>query len=78
METRLRNLGVLQFMLLLQELHKRGYERLRWFSYMAPNGCAMRCHITTANNIIRNEFINNLHKTHGIYLQVMRTMEKTT
>ena len=57
METRLRNLGVLQLMLLLQELHKRGYERLRWFSYMAPNGCAMRCHITTANNIMRNEFI---------------------
>ncbi len=62
METRLRNLGVLQFMLLLQELHKRGYERLRWFSYMAPNGCAMRCHITTENNIIRNEFIKDLHK----------------
>ena len=39
-----------------------GYERLRWFSYMAPNGCAMRCHITTANNIMRNEFIINLHK----------------
>lgn len=62
METNLRQLGVLQLMLLLQSLHKMGYERLRWFSYMAPNGCAMRCHITTANNIIRNEFINNLHK----------------
>ena len=62
METNLRPLGVLQLMLLLQSLHKMGYERLRWFSYMAPNGCAMRCHITTANNIMRNEFIINLHK----------------
>lgn len=78
METNLRQLGVLQLMLLLQSLHKMGYERLRWFSYMAPNGCAMRCHITTANNIMRNEFIINFQKKHGIYLQVMRIMEKTT
>ena len=62
METNLRQLGVLQLMLLLQSLHKMGYERLRWFSYMAPNGCAMRCHITTANNIMRNEFIINFQK----------------
>lgn len=62
METNLRQLGVLQFMLLLQRLHKMGYERLRWFSYMAPMGGSLRCHITTINNIIRNEFIKDLHK----------------
>ena len=62
MVTRLRRLGVLQLMLLLQELHEKGYEKLRWFSYISPNGCAMRCHVTTENNIIRNEFIQKLDK----------------
>lgn len=41
----------LDIMLMLDKLHKMGYERLRWFSYMAPNGCALRCHITLATNI---------------------------
>lgn len=38
-------------MLMLDKLHRLGYEKLRWLSYMAPNGCALRCHITTADNI---------------------------
>lgn len=25
--------------------------KLRWFSYVAPNGCALRCHITLETNI---------------------------
>ena len=43
--------GVLQYMLVPQELHKQGYQKLRWFSYMSPNGCAMRCHFTMQDNI---------------------------
>lgn len=44
-------LGVLEAMRLLQELHREGYQKLRWFSYMSPNGCCLRCHITTEDNI---------------------------
>lgn len=47
----LHNASGLDLMLMLDKLHKLGYEKLRWFSYMAPNGCALRCHITTADNI---------------------------
>ena len=43
--------GVVQYMLILQELHKQGYQKLRWFSYWAPNGCCLRCHFTTQDNI---------------------------
>lgn len=46
-----KHLGALEFMLILQELHRRGYQKLRWYSYMSPNGVALRCHITTADNI---------------------------
>ena len=48
------SLGVLQYMLMLQELHRRGFQKLRWMSYMSPNGCAMRCHITTEDNLWDN------------------------
>ncbi len=43
--------GVLQYMLVLQELHRQGYEKLRWFSYWSPNGCCLRCFFTTQDNI---------------------------
>lgn len=44
-------LGVVQYMLILQELHKQGYQKLRWFSYWAPSGCCLRCHFTMQDNI---------------------------
>lgn len=45
-------IGVLEAMLLLQELHRQGYQKLRWYSYMAPNGLHLRCHITTEDNLM--------------------------
>ena len=56
------NLGVLQYMLMLQELHRRGFQKLRWMSYMSPNGCAMRCHITTEDKLWDNVEIKHLSK----------------
>lgn len=56
----LRDLGIIEFMQLLQELHKLGYQKLRWFSYVSPNGCALRCHITTQDNIFANREIIHL------------------
>lgn len=53
----LQEMGALQVMQMLKELHKRGYQKLRWFSYMSPNGCALRCHITTQDNICMNREI---------------------
>lgn len=51
------NLGIIELMQLLQELHQIGYQNLRWFSYVSPNGCALRCHITTQDNIFANREI---------------------
>jgi exodeoxyribonuclease-3 len=45
------NAGALDFMLMLDELHKRGYGKLRWYSVTSPNGCALRCFISTQDNI---------------------------
>lgn len=70
------NFGVLQYMLVLQELHKQGYQKLRWFSYMAPNGCAMRCHITTQGNIYRNLEIKQLDKEHAWYVSTSQADSK--
>ncbi|MEE0978695.1 MAG: exodeoxyribonuclease III [Muribaculaceae bacterium] len=55
----LHNASVLDLMMMLDKLHRKGYEKLRWFSYMSPNGCALRCHITTADNIVCNRDIEN-------------------
>jgi hypothetical protein len=44
---------------LVQELHLRGYQRLRIVPYMAPSGAYWRCTITPASNILR---------THGALL----------
>ncbi|MCH5222935.1 MAG: HIRAN domain-containing protein [Muribaculaceae bacterium] len=48
-------IGVVEAMMLLQELHQQGYQKLRWYSYMAPNGLFLRCHITTEDNLQYNE-----------------------
>ena len=57
--------GVVQYMLILQELHKQGYQKLRWFSYWAPNGCCLRCHFTMQNNISFNREIKRLNKEYA-------------
>lgn len=48
-------IGVVEAMMLLQELHQQGYQKLRWYSYVAPNGLFLRCHITTEDNLQYNE-----------------------
>lgn len=47
----LQDASGLDLMLMLDKLHRMGYEKLRWFSYMAPNGYTLRCHVTIATNI---------------------------
>lgn len=53
----LHNLGAYELMQILHELHKSGYQKLRWISYMSPNGCCLRCHITTQDHICANREI---------------------
>ncbi len=50
-------LGVYELMKILHELHKLGYQKLRWMSYMAPSGLSLRCHITTQDHICANREI---------------------
>ncbi|MDE6268397.1 MAG: endonuclease/exonuclease/phosphatase family protein [Muribaculaceae bacterium] len=50
-------LGVYELMKILHELHKLGYQKLRWMSYMAPSGLSLRCHITTQDHICINREI---------------------
>lgn len=38
-------LGARDVILLLEELHRRGYERMRFFGYLSPNGMAYRVHL---------------------------------
>lgn len=54
MECDIHNLGVYELMQILHELHKLGYQKLRWMSYMSPNGFYLRCHITTQDHICAN------------------------
>lgn len=56
------NLGAYELMLILHELHELGYQKLRWLSYMAPNGCALRCLITIQDNIGANRDVMSLNK----------------
>lgn len=35
-DSKLKNLGAFELMQILHELHKLGYQKLRWMSYMAP------------------------------------------
>ena len=51
------NLGVYELMKILHELHKLGYQKLRWMSYIAPSGLCLRCHITTQDHICANREI---------------------
>ncbi|MDE6648949.1 MAG: hypothetical protein K2K45_03365 [Muribaculaceae bacterium] len=51
MSQHLHSLGVYELMKVLHELHKLGYQKLRWMSYMAPSGLSLRCHITTQDHI---------------------------
>lgn len=53
----LHNLGAYELMQILHELHKSGYQKLRWMSYMAPTGLSLRCHITTQDHICVNREI---------------------
>ena len=50
-------LGVYELMKILHELHKLGYQKLRWMSYMASSGLSLRCHITTQDHICANREI---------------------
>lgn len=53
-ESKLKNLGAYELMQILHELHKLGYQKLRWMSYMAPSGLSLHCHITTQDHICAN------------------------
>lgn len=57
MKCDLHNLGAYELMQILHELHKLGYQKLRWMSYMAPTGLSLRCHITTQDHICANREI---------------------
>lgn len=56
-EVNLHDLGAYELMQVLHELHGMGYQRLRWMSYMSPNGGALRCHITIQDNLCGNSEI---------------------
>ena len=56
--TNLNNLGVLELMQILHELHKLGYQKLRWISCWSPNGFYLRCFITTQDHIILNRNVD--------------------
>lgn len=55
--SRLQTLGAYELMKILHELHKSGYQKLRWMSYMASTGLSLRCHITTQDHICANREI---------------------
>lgn len=50
-------IGIYELMQILHELHKLGYQKLRWMSYMSPTGLSLRCHITTQDHICANREI---------------------
>ncbi len=56
-DSKLKSLGAYELMKILHELHKLGYQKLRWMSYMAPTGLSLRCHITTQDHICANQEI---------------------
>ena len=51
------NLGAYELMQILHELHKLGYQKFSWMSYIAPSGLSLRCHITTQDHICANREI---------------------
>ena len=54
-----KKMGILQYMLILQQAHLRGYQKLRWLSESSPSGMSVRCHITTGDNIVNNKEIRD-------------------
>lgn len=58
-DSQLNSLGVLDLMRLLHELHLRGFQRLRWVSYMSPNGFYLRCHIADKSQVYANRFLTD-------------------
>lgn len=58
-ESKLENLGAYELMQILHELHKLGYQKLRWMSYMAPTGLSLCYHITTQDHICANREIKS-------------------
>lgn len=57
LQSAFHKLGVYELMKILHELHRLGYQKLRWMSYMAPSGLSLRCHITTQDHICVNREI---------------------
>lgn len=49
-------LGAKDVVLLLEELHKRGYERLRFFGYVSPSGAAYRVHLAHRDEMRENGY----------------------
>ena len=49
-------LGARDVILLLEELHKRGYERMRFFGYLSPNGMAYRVHLAHRDAMSENGY----------------------
>ncbi len=41
-------------LLMVHELHKLGYQRMRISPGLAPNGCDWRCSVTHAGNILKS------------------------
>lgn len=50
------NLGAIDVILMLKELHRRGYKRLRFFGYISPNGMAYRVHIAHRDAMQENGY----------------------
>lgn len=48
--------GVRDVVLLVEELHRRGYERLRFFGYVSPNGMAYRVHLAHRDEMNENGY----------------------
>ena len=47
-------LGARDVILLLEELHRRGYERMRFFGYLSPNGMSYRVHLAHRDAMSEN------------------------
>lgn len=73
-DSKLKNLGAYELMQILHELHKSGYQKLRWMSYMSPNGYCLRCHITTQDRICANREIVFAGDSNEIWCTSTRVM----
>lgn len=73
-QSRLHQQGVLELMQILHELHKLGYQKLRWASFMAPSGLSLRCYITTQDHICANREIVIAEGNNEVWSTSTRTM----